>query len=100
MLRNAGRSGRPAQRSQFSRRRSAIRAKRDRLVGEFLDDRELLVERLQLGEHGEKRFRRGRLNHETVPLLAHDRVLARKLELTGDADGLVAPAPEEPDASL
>src|SRR5215211_2779611 len=63
----------------------------------ILDLRELLVERLQGRQQLQKRFPWHRLDHQALPLFAHDRIRARQLELARNPYGLVPAVLEELD---
>jgi hypothetical protein len=69
-------------------------------VREFVDEREILFDRIQSRQQGEQGARRRRFNHEAIAFLAEDRFLSGQLELAWNSDRLVATFPEKPDVSL
>jgi len=71
-----------------------------RRLRELVDDREILLDRVQGRQKGEQGARRRRLDDEAIAFLAKDRILPGQLELARNADRLVATVPEKPDVSL
>ena len=59
------------------------------------DVREILVQRLQRCQQGDQRLRDGRLDDQPRAIAPHHGVLARKLKLPGDPNGLVTAIPEK-----
>jgi hypothetical protein len=70
----------------------------DRL--EIVDVRELLVERSPGGQDSEQRRPRHRFDDESLALFPEQRLTAGELEISWNADCLIAPIPEQADASL
>jgi hypothetical protein len=65
-----------------------------------IDLRKLLVERFPRSQELQKSRARHRLDDQTVPLFAEKSLVARKLKVSRNADGLVAAVSEQSDDSL
>jgi hypothetical protein len=64
------------------------------------DRRKIIIDILECVEKREKRARWHGFDDQFVSLFAHDGVIARQLEFTGDSNRLVSPILEKLDVSL
>src|SRR4051794_6429868 len=62
---------------------------------EIIDLRKLFAERIPRRQELQERRPGHRLDDQSVPLLAKDRLVARKLEIPRNTNRLVAPVPEQ-----